>query len=57
MKFIDILEGVVESIDSILNTTRKRHILGGVLLSVSTLFGGLAITVITIRKDEETEDE
>lgn len=57
MKFIDILEGAVESIDSILNTTRKRHILGGVLLSVSTLFGGLAVTVITIKKDEETEDE
>lgn len=35
---------------------RKRHIIGGVLLSVSLLFGGLALTVISI-KNEEKDNE
>lgn len=43
-------------LDLSLDTRKKRHIVGGVLLSVSLLFGGLAITVMTI-KTEETFDE
>lgn len=42
--------------DYILNTKRKRHITGGILLSVSMLFSGLAVTVITI-KNEENDNE
>lgn len=41
---------VITVLDYILNTKRKRHITGGILLSVSMLFGGLAVTVITIKK-------
>ena len=36
---------------------RKRHITGGLLLSGALLFGGLAMTVMSIRDDEEDEDE
>ncbi|MEY8515360.1 histidine kinase [Lachnospiraceae bacterium 29-84] len=43
-------------LDYLLDTRRKRHIVGGILLSVSALFGGLAFTVMTI-KDEEARDE
>lgn len=43
-------------LDHALNTRRKRHIAGGVLMSVSLLFGGLAITILTV-KTEEKEDE
>lgn len=42
--------------DYILDTKRKRHITGGILLSASLLFGGLAFTVMTIQ-NEEDEDE
>lgn len=42
--------------DYILDTKRKRHITGGILLSASLLFGGLVLTVMTIR-NEEDEDE
>lgn len=45
------LEAIVSMIDIALNTKRKRHIVGGLLLSVSLLFGGLAITTMTIGKD------
>lgn len=49
---------LIDTLDDILDTSRKRHILGGLLLSVSLLFGGLAATVMTIKNDEEeNEDE
>lgn len=50
------LEGLISMLDYVLDTKRKRHITGGILLSVSMLFGGLAITVMTI-KNEEYNDE
>ena len=39
-----------------LNTKKKRHIAGGILVSVSLLFGGLAITVTSL-KNEEKQNE
>ena len=45
------LEILLEVFDEALNTKRKRHIVGGILMSVSLFFGGLAITVITIDKE------
>jgi len=50
------LETVISVLDYVLNTKRKRHITGGILLSVSLLFSGLALTVMTI-KMEENDDE
>lgn len=45
-------------LDYSLNTRKKRHIAGGILMSCSLLFGGLAITIMTIRtEDEEKEYE
>ncbi len=44
------LENIISMLDYALDTKRKRHITGGILLSVSMLFGGLAITVMTIKK-------
>ena len=43
-------------LDHSLDTKKKRHITGGgVLLSISLLFGGLAFTIITI-KTEDNDD-
>lgn len=50
------LENVISMLDYILNTSRKRHIAGGFLMSAACLFAGLALTVITI-KDKEITDE
>ncbi len=47
---MDFLEMLVYQLDNMLDTKRKRHIVGGVLLSASALFGGLAITVFTIKE-------
>ena len=50
------LEAILSMLDESLGTKKKRHIAGGVLLSISVLFGGLAFTVITLRS-EEVDDE
>ena len=44
-------------IDDSLRTKRKRHILGGIFMSSSLLFWGLMITVLTLKMEEEDEDE
>ena len=50
---MDRLEGFLSMLDYSLNTRRKRHIAGGVLMSISLLFGGLAITIMTIKSEED----
>lgn len=50
------LEELLSMLDESLNTKQKRHIAGGVLMSISLLFGGLAFTIMTI-KTEDTEFE
>ena len=54
---MDGIEKVLTMIDRTINTERKRHIAGGILLSISMLFGGLAVTVITIKKAKGEEKE
>ena len=49
---MDALEGIIFALDGMLDTKRKRHIAGGILLSASLLFGGLALTIMTIRNEE-----
>jgi len=53
---MDELETVISSIDYILDTKRKRHITGGILLSVSLLFGGIALTVMTIKNGGQGDE-
>lgn len=48
------IEGLVAVLDYMTNTQRKKHIVGGILLSASLLFGGLAFTVMTMKIEEET---
>ena len=53
---VEILERILSMLDHSLGNKKKRHIAGGILMSVSLLFGGLAFTVITL-KSEEVEKE
>ena len=48
---------LVSMMDYVLDTKRKRHITGGLLLSAALLFGGLAVTVMSIKDEEDTYDE
>ena len=49
---MDLIELVVTMIDDVLDTKRKRHIVGGTLLSTSLFFGGLALTVMSIKMED-----
>ena len=54
---MDRLERIVSTLSYLMGNQRKRHIVGGIMLSVSLLFGGLALTVITIKNEEQDDDE
>ena len=54
---MDRLERIVSMLDHSLNTKKKRHIAGGILTSVSLLFGGLAFTVMTMKSEENEYEE
>lgn len=54
---MDGLGNFISMLDYILDSPRKRHITGGILLSVSMLFGGLAVTVVTIRNEDKGRKE
>ncbi len=57
---MESLANIISMFDYVLDSPRKRHITGGILLSVSVLFGGLALTVITLKNEEiivEEEDK
>ena len=49
---MDGLDEFLFMIDRVIDTERKRHVVGGILLSISMLFGGLAATVMTIKRTE-----
>lgn len=54
---MESLDSILSMLDYMINTERKRHIAGGILLSVSMLFGGLAFTVMTTKILKEKENE
>lgn len=49
------LEDILTILEDSLDTRRKRHIAGGILISISLLFGGLAFTVMTMKAEEKVE--
>lgn len=53
---MDRLGEIVSMLDYALNTKTKRHIAGGILMSVSLLFGGLAVTIITLKNEEDKNE-
>lgn len=52
---VDRLEAILDILDISLDTKRKRHIVGGILVSASLLFGGLALTVLSLKTEDINE--
>lgn len=50
-------DNLLSMLDHILNTKKKRHLAGGVLMIVSLLFGGLAVTALTIKSEEQNYEQ
>lgn len=51
------LESMLSVLERALNTKRKKHIAGGILTSVSLLFGTLAVTVISLRVENKEPEK
>ncbi len=50
---MDILTAVITDIEFLLDTKRKRHLTGGILISVALFCAGLAVTVATLKEDQD----
>lgn len=50
---MEMIDDFINTLDSMLDSKRKRHITGGILLSAALLFGGLAVTIVTIKGENE----
>lgn len=48
---------LLSTIEHLISTKRRRHIVAGALLSVALFAGGLAATVLSIKIDERDEYE
>lgn len=46
------LDAVLSMLDRTLDSKKKRHIAGGILMSVSLLFCGLTLTVMTLKTED-----
>lgn len=54
---MDSVRRIVTTLDYLLDTKRKRHVVGGILLSASLFFGGLALTALTSKTEEDSDEE
>ena len=48
---------LVTTLEHLLRTKEKRHIIGGILLSASVFFGGLALTAMSAKIEEKEDNE
>lgn len=53
---VDEFGHTISVLDYIANSKQRRHIAGGILLSVSLLFGGIALTIMTIKPEEDYDE-
>lgn len=53
---MDSLENMFLFLDYLTDTKRKRHVVGGILMSVSLFFGGMAFTMLSIKGEENEQD-
>ena len=49
------LRDLISIIDHTLNTKRKKHIASGILTSAALLLGGLALTIMTLKTEDDDE--
>lgn len=49
--YVTDVESIMVTLELALSSKRKRHLIGGTLMSVSLLFAGLAITVMTVKEE------
>ena len=54
---MDRAKRLIATLEHLISTKKKRHIVGGVLLSASVFLGGLALTVMSTKVEENIYEE
>lgn len=54
---MDSLENVFLFLDYLTDTKHKRHVMGGVLMSVSLFFSGLVFTFMSIKGEDNEQND
>lgn len=47
----------IATLEHLVSTRKKRHIVGGILLSASIFLGGLALTVMSTNVEENDDEQ
>lgn len=53
---MDRVKTFITTLEQLLSTKKKRHIVGGILLSTSVFLGGLALTVMSAKVEENIDE-
>jgi hypothetical protein len=54
---MDHVKRLITTLEHLVSTKKKRHIVGGILLSTSIFLGGLALTVMSTKVEENIDEE
>lgn len=54
---MDRAKRFVATLEHLISTPKKRHIVGGILLSASLFLGGLALTVMSTKVEENIDEQ
>lgn len=53
---MDHAKRLIATLEHLVSTRKKRHIVGGILLSTSIFLGGLALTVMSAKVEENNNE-
>lgn len=53
---MDRVKKIISTLEHLVSTRKKRHIVGGILLSTSIFLGGLALTVMSAKVEENIDE-
>lgn len=54
---MDYAKRLISTIEHLISTKSKKHIVGGILLSTSIFLGGLAVTVMSTKVEEDDDEQ
>ena len=53
---MDRARRIISTLEHLVSSKKKRHIVGGILLSTSIFLGGLALTVMSTNVEENVDE-
>ena len=54
---MDHVKRFIATLEHLVSTKKKRHIVGGILLSASIFLGGLALTAMSAKIEENIDEK